>query len=87
MTEWQDISTAPKDGTAILAVNSNRDRAVVRWGHLDGERMGWVPVFASVEVAFRMWNDGGDGYWNGRATHWQPLPPPPATDSDGDDGA
>lgn len=64
--EWQDISTAPKDGTHILAFASDEYRqpyySVAQWAP---ER----PEFGSVAGWF--WS------FAIRPTHWMPLPPPP----------
>jgi hypothetical protein len=71
---WQDISTAPKDGTEILAwcVHPNAEYA----GTI-AEKSEWqCPVVTR-------WIDHNGGGWTwhgmlGRFTHWQPLPTPPA---------
>lgn len=78
---WQDISTAPKDGTPMLAGSIHHsDREVVCWqdglpsGSMDtdAEWEGWV-------------NDGPQKdrfYANPRYfTHWQPLPAAPIGDA------
>ena len=78
---WQDISTAPKDGTPLLAGSIHHsDREVVCWqdglpsGSMDtdAEWEGWV-------------NDGPQKdrfYANPRYfTHWQPLPAAPTGDA------
>lgn len=83
MTEWQDISTAPKDDVVLLygklrphpdnvQLYGNLDmrcRCVGSWDDIDED---WCPV-GSTWV----------GPWF-EPTHWMPLPPPPATNSDGD---
>lgn len=40
MSEWQDISTAPKDGTAVLAVDDEGQYHVVWWQHGSWVRAG-----------------------------------------------
>ncbi|ASE40948.1 DUF551 domain-containing protein [Brevundimonas vesicularis] len=78
---WQDISTAPKDGTPLLAGSIHHStREVVCWqdglpsGSMDtdAEWEGWV-------------NDGPHKdrfYANPRYfTHWQPLPTAPTGDA------
>jgi len=78
---WQDISTAPKDGTPLLAGSIHHsDREVVCWqdglpsGSMDtdAEWEGWV-------------NDGPHKdrfYANPRYfTHWMPLPAAPTGDA------
>ena len=68
---WEDISTAPKDGTLVDLWASYGERvAGAKWTNgvwrewaLDGfDSMGWVRL-------------------EGTATHWMPLPPPPSTGS------
>lgn len=69
MSEWQDISTAPKDGTWFLAATTDPHPAFV--GMIE-ETM-WIV----------RWDDGHwrielDGQ-SARPTHWQPLPVPPSS--------
>lgn len=67
---WQDISTAPKDGTRFVAVGQN-------YG-LDSEKQ-------HICIAQRLagcWVEVSD--WNGASnlkylTHWMPLPPLPGS--------
>lgn len=71
MTEWQDISTAPKDGTWFLGfrdLNCYEDQwQVWRWHeeHFDPELTGWM-------------NAGDTADFDQAPTHWMPLPPAPA---------
>lgn len=75
MTDWQPISTAPKDGTVIDLWIKTPDGGYrepdAHWGNGDLGK-GWVTV-------------AGDDQWNlendGEITHWQPLPSPPGSDS------
>jgi len=67
MSDWQDISTAPKDGTKFLACSiRNGQHDFLRW--VKG-RDGYADHFESaigyggIPIAF--------------VTHWQPLPAPP----------
>jgi hypothetical protein len=61
MSCWQDISTAPKDGTRIL----------VLWGRLVEIAL-W-----NVDVDnWQQWPDGDFDIGN-ELTCWQPLPSPP----------
>lgn len=59
---WQDIATAPKDGTALLLC-----------GYLDGPHDprikvgGWNPEFRCWKIFGASWEP----------KFWQPLPPPP----------
>ena len=79
--EWQDISTAPKDGTHIIVFNGDGDKrfytepnaiGIVKWDNngftlSSGENAiyGWMAV------------DCCDGVTQYDPTHWMPLPPPP----------
>lgn len=81
---WQDISTAPKDGTIILACGMTQPI----WQPPRGEPRKPEPFMETIHWAGGFWQAG----WVGTIpapTHWMPLPPPPTTkaDSDGDDGA
>jgi len=60
---WQDISTAPKDGTWVLGW-AERDSSPYRisWGRNHNNRLAWCTAFGSFV----------DGY----ITHWMPLTPP-----------
>lgn len=79
MDEWQDISTAPKDGTEVLL-----------WGEWAGEIHGpcgkqsidigsWQGGFSDFGGPDWWASSTGDAYqcWV-RATHWMPLPLPPS---------
>ena len=64
---WQDIATAPKDGTSILL-------AMRRIHEHFGARIacgGWQ-VLAGC-----WWGSCGSGLIISQPTHWQPLPAPP----------
>jgi hypothetical protein len=70
MTEgWQDIATAPKDGSVILAVTIEAQSPGVRvsWWDEDGWVTVWKPAKFVVSGPHRWW-----------PTHWQPMPRPPA---------
>ncbi len=57
--EWQDIATAPKDGTKVL----------LYWRNQGGPVIMCVDSWDSLKHDFS---------WFGFATHWMPLPSPPA---------
>lgn len=69
--EWQDIGTAPRDGTEVLAFDPDVGVCAVLFWDEEG---GWVSSWA------------GDVTYNQilvepivcSPTHWMPLPPPPA---------
>lgn len=70
MAEWQDISTAPKDGASILAfARGDLDYyGVAQWAEANpdlGSVEGWFWPFAI------------------RPTHWMRLPEPPAAGTGG----
>lgn len=75
---WQDIATAPRDGTAIFAGSVNHtSREVVCWqdgvpsGSLDSDKPqeGWVN-----EGPYKDRFHANPRYF----THWKPLPEPPS---------
>ena len=78
MSEWRDISTAPRDGTPVLAVIPNYPRAVlarfidheIREYGIRGERLCYWRVMEADWVE-RHWSN-----WP-IPTHWTPLPEPP----------
>lgn len=78
MSQWRDISTAPKDRTVVLL-----------YGIWASEISRPVPK-PTTDIGF--WNDGasdhpGNDWWElltgagyacwMRPSHWMPLPPPP----------
>lgn len=70
---WQDISTAPKDGTPILITRPTSYPAeeayhVVRWEEVDG-------FWFCHDGKFDTWLRGPD------PTHWMPLPAAPTGDA------
>lgn len=69
MTDWQDIETAPKDGTRILAFAPKRKGAINENARVDQvrvdrrvERYRWQYARELPEAPY---------------THWMPLPAPP----------
>lgn len=60
--EWQPISTAPKDGDAVLVVEGEPSG--------DGSMfVGWYDRYSGE------WTDGDK--FSKAVTHWMPLPDPP----------
>jgi hypothetical protein len=63
---WQDIATAPKDGTEILTFSPANDKAM-------------FPVNRKPRMVINKWCVGA--WWRTSAeampTHWMPLPAPP----------
>ncbi len=63
---WQDISTAPKNGTEILVVKMGFIPAVAWW---DVHQEGWHHCQEC------QYSDESRTSWD--LTHWMPLPSPP----------
>lgn len=86
MGDWQDISTAPRDGTPVLArIPGHGEDNVIAWldGFIgdSGDCGAWG--FVEDQEAPDCWTDGvcwdtnEDGKPSARPTHWMPLPEPP----------
>lgn len=75
---WQPIETAPKDGTAILAILGTFEPAVARWCP---ERQRFAYIFEDDFENPETWEtfliESKDSTW--KPTHWQTLPCPPTT--------
>ena len=67
MSEWQDISTAPKDGTVVFLTDGEW-LAGTGWFQEDS---GWVFLDPTVTGFLNGWS-GENG-----PTDWMPLPKPP----------
>ncbi|MBZ9939194.1 hypothetical protein LB518_23050 [Mesorhizobium sp. BR1-1-16] len=68
MSEWQDISTAPHDGTDILVIEPDTHIMLV---------VGWDD---EPPIPFANWATlDGPNYHAWMFSHWMPLPPPPET--------
>lgn len=92
MSEWQDISTAPKDGTAFQArIPGHGQDNIIAWtdGLLDENEQdcgGWY--FADEQEPPECWTDGvcwaenEDGISSVQPTHWKPAPPAAMKDGD-----
>ncbi len=82
---WQPISTAPKDGTEIIAFRPDQGVFVCRWGTLEEfvpKDMNGDPMVDYDEDFAHWWHDRW-GWMEGSdaPTHWQPLPKPPTEDA------
>ena len=72
-TDWQDIATAPRDGSIILLIAPSESWTGAAYWHAPGK----------VWICFRRNTDGyPDGHtfmwaFNAALTHWMPLPEPP----------
>jgi hypothetical protein len=74
--QWQDIATAPKDGTMILVAY---DDSAARTGRLEGQcervyEAGWDEQQATFA-------DRNGFLLHSAATHWMPLPKAPGAES------
>jgi hypothetical protein len=70
---WQDIATAPKDGTEILVRCQNRAGLP---GTVVAHFASWIEDHPPIDAAFYFWN-GGQFTPATKPTHWTPLPAPP----------
>lgn len=82
--EWQPIETAPKDGSAILLWDAEREVAIVgMWLSFAGTNSP-----DSYEPAYSGWDSiSGVPTWldaspDAQPTHWMPLPAPPVRDEE-----
>lgn len=69
MSEWQDITTAPRDGTALFWIVPKT--AEESYCDTDGK-----PIVGVFRAYLKM---GSYNCWGAlsKATHWMPLPSPP----------
>lgn len=78
---WQDISTAPRDGTLILVSFGSKGVRAVSWGHpwedeVTPENGLWcVDDDKHGPYALRGYNDDGPT----APSHWMPLPAAPVS--------
>jgi hypothetical protein len=70
---WQDISTAPKDGTRILLWCAAPMLPTVGWWEPQASRSKPRPFWCSE----RAWLFGNSWARESQPTHWMPLPAPP----------
>jgi len=78
MTEWQDISTAPKDGRTILVFGMPTDLVVsgdtlVHFNYPGAFTAAWD----QIDDAFSLSGGSWMGPFFNKPTHWMPLPSPP----------
>jgi hypothetical protein len=76
MTDWQDISTAPKDGSWIIATDGDKVMPLA-WtpGDPDSpdEYVGWC--HGAIEWGGTLYDGFNEAFIT--PTHWMPLPEPP----------
>lgn len=70
--EWQPISTAPKDGTAVLTYGTLHGD----YGYTEDEKIITLAYCVSGTWICQKSNRYSSGY---TPTHWISLPPPPKT--------
>lgn len=88
MTTWQDIGTAPRDGTRILAfgcdLHGDPLLCVVEWYvHKSGfyEPVEGTELFRYTDQEYELgWQGAGFTPWH--PTHWMPLPSPPSKEGE-----
>lgn len=75
MSEWQDISTAPKDKFILLFAAEDDDGCKMFVGS-------YAPTGETGPFGQFKWREqSGASIWAERSiTHWMPLPTPPETD-------
>lgn len=77
MSEWQDINSAPKDGSIIqltwMEDGQPQEIWPMMWGHIQKNAMfpGRVGMWIVPDGSIT-WNDDGGA---GGPTHWRPLSP------------
>ena len=76
MSEWQDISTAPKDGSMFLAWEETTGRVCAsEWEDADEMEIGLGATVGFVVFDFYTQREVFDH----KMTHWMPLPAKPTT--------
>lgn len=69
MSEWQDISTAPKDGTKVLLYSKDDESEII-------EVCYWIEEGIYDEPG---WFCSDEEFCFVHPTHWMPIPDPPFT--------
>ncbi len=83
MTEWQDIETAPRDGTEILVWRSDAGVFLARYTSMDVFlTAGELEDYDDADIYIEDWFyadfvQGGRLDKSEAPTHWMPLPEPP----------
>lgn len=70
-SKWQDISTAPQDGSVVLGVTVEAQRPAVRITWFDADVGKWMSTGKLEKFVLQPHR-----WW---PTHWVPLPQPPSS--------
>lgn len=73
---WQEIETAPKDGTAVLLWDADLEDAP-HYEPVIGHFVDFESVGGAPDGYHSGWYDNVSGRVELRPTHWMPLPDPP----------
>lgn len=66
MTSWQPISTAPRDGTAVLIAEADGNVTACYWStSVWADGGAWISELSRSDTVHY------------HPTHWMPIPPPP----------
>jgi len=83
MGEWQDINTAPKDGTAVLVMRNDWPGTASGFAEECNGHNTYVAAWWADDEVGGAWICYMDRMSEPRCpiepTHWMPLPPPPNT--------
>lgn len=91
---WQDISTAPKDGSAVLLLSKafaderGDHPAKCHIGKWNAEGDSWTDDLGGFDGEIctlsvtGVWESGGGWFQPNEVTHWMPLPSPPHPQSE-----
>lgn len=74
---WRPIESAPRDGTVVLVYGCSEDEWEEAHDEPRAPERVPFPAYVSIQKSI-WWMAGGLLQQVKGATHWQPLPPPPA---------
>lgn len=75
--EWQNIDTAPKDGTSILLARIAPTDAIEILDLPPKPAHVWWAVYGFWSDRWNNWNDGSEPAGLAAPNYWMPLPEPP----------
>lgn len=82
MSAWQDIGTAPKDGSEILVADSYGVHKVAWLDNASRPSRGKSRKLDFAWCVPGSWQDEQGGFYTiDNPTHWMPLPEPPETEA------